>query len=165
MFFHRGVITVYFNLTRERFFYCVSAWITVVPYCNLKYWNSNLHFVSDDFCTMEREMAKMVEWEETELISSCWHTRIMTTHKATISENDLKMSRKDFPHLMTKKEPRQDEYGSRHSTVRMYTSGLAIHKKRSTIIIQVLPKIEGLYPISGYPSQGSCTRKMSPQNI
>ena len=34
----------------------------------------------------------------------------MTTHKAAIYENDLKMSRKDFPLLMTKKEPRQDKY-------------------------------------------------------
>ena len=102
VFFHRGVITVYCNLTRERCFYCVSAWITVVPYCNLKSWNSNLHFVSDNFCNMEAEVAKMVDWEETELTSFCWHTRIMTTHKATIYENDLKMSRKDFPHLMTK---------------------------------------------------------------
>lgn len=59
---------------------------------------------------MEGEVAKMVQWEEAELTSSCWHTKIMTTHKAAIYENDLKMSRKDFPPLMTKKEPRQDEY-------------------------------------------------------
>ena len=36
VFFHRGVITVNFNLTRQRCFYCVSAWITVVLYYNLK---------------------------------------------------------------------------------------------------------------------------------
>ena len=29
----------------------------------------------------------------------------------------------------------------RHSTVRMYTSGLAIHKKRNTIITEVLPRL------------------------
>ena len=42
---------------------------------------------------------KMVEEENPELTSSCRHTKIITTCRATISENDLKASSKDFPQL------------------------------------------------------------------
>ena len=44
----------------------------------------------------------MVEYEDSELTSSHGNTKMITTYRATIYENDLKTSRKDFP---LKKEP------------------------------------------------------------
>ena len=42
----------------------------------------------------------MVESEDAELISHR-HTKITTTYRATIYENNLKASKKDFPQLKT----------------------------------------------------------------
>jgi hypothetical protein len=47
----------------------------------------------------------MVEKEDPELTSTHEYTKIKITYRATIYENDLKMSRKDSPQLKTKKEP------------------------------------------------------------
>ena len=44
-------------------------------------------------------VAKMAEQEDPELISSHGHTKITTIYRATISENDLKTSRKDLLQL------------------------------------------------------------------
>ena len=44
-------------------------------------------------------VAKMVEEEDPELTSFHGHTQIVTLYRATIYENNLKTSRKDFPHL------------------------------------------------------------------
>ena len=41
----------------------------------------------------------MVEQEDPELSSSHNHTKITTIYRATLSENDLKTSRKDSPQL------------------------------------------------------------------
>ena len=46
-------------------------------------------------------MAKMMEKEDPEITSSQGHTKITTTYRATIYENNLKTSRKDFPQLKT----------------------------------------------------------------
>ena len=45
----------------------------------------------------------MAEWEDPGLPSFHRHTTITTTHTATISENDLKTIRKDFPQLKIKR--------------------------------------------------------------
>ena len=44
-------------------------------------------------------VAKMVEQEDPELTSSHRHTKITTIYRASINENDLKTSRKDFSQL------------------------------------------------------------------
>ena len=41
----------------------------------------------------------MVEQEDLKLISLHGHTKITIVYRATIDENDLKASRKDFPQL------------------------------------------------------------------
>lgn len=48
---------------------------------------------------------------------------------------------------MTKKEPRQDDTEADIVQSGCTPLGLAIHGKEIAGIIQVLPKIEGLYPI------------------
>ena len=50
-------------------------------------------------------MAKMVEEEDPELTSFHGHTQIVTLYRATVYENNLKTSRKDFPQLSKKKKP------------------------------------------------------------
>ena len=44
-------------------------------------------------------MAKMVEQADLKVTSLHGHTKITTVYRATIDENDLKASRKDFPQL------------------------------------------------------------------
>ena len=75
------------------------------------------------------EVAKKTEQEEPELIASSGHTKIATIYRATIYENDLKMSRKHFPQLKTQKRS-HTKVGrmGRDSLVRSHTSQLVIPK-------------------------------------
>ena len=84
----------------------------------------------------------MVEYEDPGLASSYEHTKITTTYRQTISENDLKTSRKDFPQLKTKRR-NHSEKGWRGGD--MVESGPIVPGQRSTngrniTIIEVLPK-------------------------
>lgn len=78
-------------------------------------------------------MAKMGEWEETEITSSCVHTKVTITYRETIYENDLKTNRKKFPQLKDiKKEVQQDgSKGQRCRIVRTHTPGLVIYKRKN----------------------------------
>lgn len=49
--------------------------------------------------TTEVGMNNMGEWGELGVTSSHGHTKITTTYTATIYENDLQTSRKEFPQL------------------------------------------------------------------
>ena len=84
----------------------------------------------------------MAEYIDPELTTSHRHTKIRTTYKATIYENDLKTSRKDFPQLKTKRR-NHSEKGWRGGD--MVESGPIVPGQRSTngrniTIIEVLPK-------------------------
>ena len=50
---------------------------------------------------MKHGVAEMAEQEDPELTSSHGYTKITTTYRATVYENDLKTTSKDFPHLKT----------------------------------------------------------------
>ena len=57
----------------------------------------NSHFAKEDTQMTKKHMrrvAKMVEKEDSELISSHWHSKITTIYRATIDEKDLRTSRK-----------------------------------------------------------------------
>lgn len=61
---------------------------------------------------MERDRIKIVEQEDPVLTSFPKHTKTTATYRATISENNLKTSRRDFPQLRIKRDHDKKGRGS-----------------------------------------------------
>ena len=109
----------------------------------------------------------MVEQEAPELIPFHVHTKITTIYRATIDENDLKTSRKDFPQLKIQRRNHREMGRRSGDTVesRFIPLGQAIHKQENNHNCRGSPQgVRGLSPALGSPAWGSCTGEMSPRN-
>ena len=104
--------------------------------------------------------------ENTELSSSHRYIKITTTYKATIYENDLKASRKDFPQLKISsrnhnKMDRKDE-----DAIQAGYTGMVMHKWESYHNCGgSLQGTRGPNPTLVFPGKGFRNGKTGPQNV
>lgn len=103
--------------------------------------------------------------ENTEL-SSHRHVKITTTYKATIYENDLKASRKDWPQLKISRRNHKMDRKGEDAIQSGYTGMQGMHKWESHHNCGgLLQGARGPNPTLGFLGKGFCNGKTGPQNV